>query len=75
MSAYQVEVKKNNNENNASLLRRFSRKIQDTNIVRKVKSSRYAERQPSKLVVKNNALRRLKRKAEYDRLKKLGKVQ
>ncbi len=74
MSAYQVEVKRNTNENNAGLLRRFSRKIQDTNIVRLVKGSRYSERKPSKLVVKNGAIRRIKRKAEYDRLKKLGKV-
>ncbi len=74
MSAYQVEVKKNTNENNASLLRRFSRKIMDTHIIQNVKGNRYAERKPSKLVVKNNALRRLTRKAEYDRLKKLGKV-
>jgi ribosomal protein S21 len=74
MSASQVEVKKNTNENNASLLRRFSRKVMDTHIIQKVKGSRYAERKPSKLVTKNNALRRLSRKADYERLKKLGKV-
>ncbi len=74
MSAYQVEVKRNTNENNASILRRFSRKVQDTNIVRIVKNGRYSERKPSKLAVKNSAVRRIKRKTEYDRLKKLGKV-
>lgn len=74
MSAYQVEVKRNTNENNASVLRRFSRKVQDTHIIQKVKGGRYAERKPSKLVVKNGAIRRIKRKAEYERLKKLGKV-
>lgn len=74
MSASQVEVKKNTNENNASLLRRFSRKVMDTHIIQKVKGSRYNERQPSKLAVKNGAIRRLKRKAEYEKLKKLGKV-
>jgi ribosomal protein S21 len=74
MSASQVEVKKNTNENNASLLRRFSRKVMDTHIIQKVKGSRYNERPPSKLATKNGALRKLKRKAEYERLKKLGKV-
>ncbi|MBP7831725.1 MAG: 30S ribosomal protein S21 [Candidatus Pacebacteria bacterium] len=75
MSAYQVEVKKNNNENNVSLLRRFSRKVMDTHIIQKVKGSRYNERPPSKLATKNSAIRRLKRRAEYEKLKKLGKVQ
>lgn len=75
MSAYQVEVKKNNNENNVSLLRRFSRKIMDTRIIQTVKGNRYNNRPTSKLATKNNALRKLKRKAEYEKLKKLGKVQ
>lgn len=74
MSAYQVEVKKNTNENNVSLLRRFTRKIQETRMVQKLKGSRYNDRKPSKLVTKNAAIRRLKRTAEYEKLKKLGKV-
>ncbi len=75
MSAYQVEVKKNTNENNVSLLRRFSRKIMDTHIIQNVKGNRYNERAPSKLATKNGAIRKLKRRAEYEKLKKLGKVQ
>ncbi len=62
------------NENNASLLRRFSRKVMDTRIIQEVKGNRYNERKPSKLVVKNGAIRRIVRRAEYEKLKKLGKV-
>lgn len=70
----QIEVKKNVNENNLSLLRRFSRKVQDARIVQKIKNERYSERKPSKLSTKKSALKRLERRTEYDKLKKLGKI-
>lgn len=69
-----VEVRKNPNENNASVLRRFSRRIQETGIIRKVKGSRYNERKESKLKVKKSALRRIVRRNEIEKLKKLGKI-
>ena len=69
-----IEVKKNPNENNASVLRRFSRKIQESNIIRKVKSSRYNERKESKLKVKKSALKRMVKRKANDKLRKLGKI-
>jgi ribosomal protein S21 len=69
-----IEVKKNPNENNASVLRRFSRRIQESNIIRKVKSSRYNERKESKLKVKKSALKRMIKRKENDKLRKLGKI-
>ena len=69
-----IEVKKNPNENNASVLRRFSRKIQESNIIRKVKSSRYNERKESKLKIKKSALKRMVKRKENDKLRKLGKI-
>ena len=69
-----IEVKKNPNENNASLLRRFSRKIQESNIIQKVKGNRYNERKESKLKVKLGTLKRLKKRKENDKLRKLGKI-
>jgi ribosomal protein S21 len=69
-----IEVKKNPNENNASLLRRFSRKIQESNIIQKVKGGRYNERQESKLKVKMGTLKRLKKRKETEKLRKLGKI-
>ena len=49
-----IEVKKNPNENNASVLRRFSRKVQESNIIQKVKGSRYNERKESKIKIKKS---------------------
>ncbi len=69
-----IEVRKNPNENNASVLRRFSRRIQESGIIRKVKGSRYNERKESKLKIKKSALKRMARRQEIERLKKLGKM-
>jgi ribosomal protein S21 len=74
MSTTNVEVKKTGHENAMSLIRRFSRKMQETGIIQKVKGSRYSERDMSKLAQKNMALRKLARRKEVERLKKLGKM-
>lgn len=69
-----IEVKKNPNENNASLLRRFSRRMQESNIIQKVKGNRYNERHKSKLKVKLGTLKKLKRRKEIEKMRKLGKI-
>ncbi len=69
-----IEVKKNPNENNSSVLRRFSRRIIESGIIRKVKGARYNLRQESKLKVKKSALKRMARRKEVEKLKKLGKM-
>ena len=69
-----IEVRKNPSENNTSVLRRFSRKIQESNIIQKVKGSRYNERKESKLKVKKATLKRLIKRKETEKLRKLGKI-
>ncbi|MFA7285244.1 MAG: 30S ribosomal protein S21 [Candidatus Paceibacterota bacterium] len=69
-----IEVQKNPNENNASILRRFSRRVQESSIIQKVKKNRYNERTESKLKVKKGTLKRLTRRKEIDKLRKLGKI-
>jgi len=69
-----VEIKKNPNESNQSVLRRFSRRIQESNIIHKVKGGRYNERKESKLKTKKSALKRMGRRKEIEKLKKLGKM-
>ena len=69
-----IEVKKNPNENNPGVLRRFSRRVQESGIIQKVKGSRYNERKESKLKVKKSALKRMVRRREIEKLRKLGKV-
>ncbi len=74
MTKVVIEVNKNQNENNASILRRFSRRIQESGIIRKVKSSRYNKRKESKLIQKRGALKKIERRKEIEVLKKLGKI-
>ena len=69
-----IEVNKNGNENNASILRRFSRRIQESNIIQKVKGSRYNKRKESKLKIKKGTLKHLERRKEIEKLRKLGKI-
>mgnify|MGYP003493885961 FL=1 len=69
-----IEIKKNANENNANTLRRFTRRVQESGILQKVKSKRYNQRTSSKLAQKNAALKKMARRKEIEHLKKLGKV-
>lgn len=74
MPMINIELKKNPHENGLSLIRRFTRKIQESGIIPQVKSNRYAVRDMSKLAQKNMRLKSLTRRAEVERLKKLGKM-
>jgi len=73
MSKTVIEVEKNPNENNTSILRRFSRRIQESGVIQKVKGGRYNLRKDSKLKTKKGALKKLIRRAEVEKLRKLGK--
>ena len=68
-----VEVVKQGNENPASLIRRFSKKMQGAGIVKKMRKIRYSGRQASPLSRKKRALKRIARWAETEQLRKLGK--
>ncbi len=69
-----IEVKKNTNESNMNLVRRFSRKVQESGIIQKVKSKRYNERAESKVKTKIATLKRINRKKVQEKLQKLGKA-
>lgn len=74
MFTINVEVQKTGSESNLSLLRRFSKRVQGAGILRRVRGIRYQERQQSHLKRKQSALKLLEKKAEYERLAKLGKL-
>lgn len=74
MAKVVIEVKKNQNENNASVLRRFSRKVQESSIIPKVKNNRYNERKESKVKIKKATIKRIQRRSEIEKLRKLGKI-
>jgi len=69
-----VEVKKNKNENNLSVIKRFTRKVQESGVLQRVRSIRYLEREKSSNVRKAKKLVSLKKKETFDELVKLGKI-
>ena len=55
-------------------MRRFSRAVQSSGVVKRVKANRYLERPESRYTRKSQALKRLAKRTEAERLKKLGKA-
>lgn len=73
--ATNVQVEKNNNESSANVIRRFTKRVQNAGIVRKVRGQRYHARIKSRNVQKEARLKKLTRKDEYELAHKLGKIQ
>lgn len=69
-----AEVKKQGNESAAALIRRFTKRVQGTQALARVREERYFDRKMSKLKTKRRALVTMKKTEEYARLKKLGKI-
>lgn len=69
-----VEVQKTGNESSLSLLRRFSKRVQGSGVLNKVRSLRYKTRNQSTLRKKVATLKFLERQIERERLAKLGKL-
>lgn len=70
-----VEVTKNGTENSLGVIRRFTKKVQGSGILPRVRSIRYNERGLSHYKTKMKTLKSIKRRAEIVELIKLGKMQ
>ena len=72
--ATNIELQKNPNESNTSMLRRFTKRVQGSGILPRVRSIRYASRKLSPYKVKMQKLSQLGKKAEVEELIKMGKM-
>lgn len=70
-----LEIKKQERETSQNLIRRFTRGIQQSGILLRARKIRFKERKKSEQMKKRAALRREEKKKEYERLKKLGKIE
>ena len=70
-----IGVKKRDNESIQSLLRRFSRRVQQSGILIRTRRSRFYISPLTKRQKKLGALRRLKNRKEREKLYKLGKLE
>lgn len=69
-----VEVHKTGNENSVSLLRRFTKKVQGSGVLPRVRGDRYSSRNISENVKKKKTLKKLKKRVEIMKQIKLGKI-
>lgn len=68
----QVEVKKTGTETTANLVRRFTKRVQQSGILRRARSLRYATRPQSELARKKITLRKLAYRKDLEHKRKLG---
>ncbi len=72
--AINAEVMKTGSESTLSVIRKFSRKVQGTGLIKGSRKTRYYARTKSKTVRKKGALKLLKRRADFKQLVKEGKA-
>ena len=72
--ATNVEVARGSEENNVSVLRRFTKRVQGAGVLGRVRENRFFERTASPYKRKQQALKRLERRAKFSELTKLGKI-
>ena len=69
-----IEVTKNNNENDMSIIRRFTKRVRNAGVLPRVRSIRYNNRVVSKDMRKKETLKKIGKREEIKRLIKLGKL-
>ncbi|MEK7552834.1 MAG: hypothetical protein AAB505_01875 [Patescibacteria group bacterium] len=62
-------------ESNLSLIKRFSKRLQGAGTLRRAKANRYTDRPLSAYKKKQQALKRIQRQTEFERLRKLGLIE
>jgi len=68
-----IEIKKKTKESSQSLIRRFTQRVQRSGLLIRARKNRFRIKQKSKQMKKRTALRREELKAQYQKLKRLGK--
>jgi hypothetical protein len=69
-----VEVKRSGNENALGLLRRFTKRMQGSGVLPRLRKIRYSSRSLSEAVKHKKTLKYLRQKEKNAELLKLGKV-
>ena len=69
-----VHIERKDRESSGSLMRRFSRKVQQAGILPRARSLRFHTRVPSEAQKKKSALQRIAKRKMRERLYKLGKI-
>lgn len=68
-----IQVRKKERETAESLIRRFSRRVQQSGVLRQVRRQRFHQPEQSRTKRREGALYKVKIRKQINRLKKLGK--
>ncbi len=68
-----IQVRKKERETGESLIRRFSRRVQQSGVLRRARKTRFHRAEPSRIKRREEALYKVKIRKVINRLKKLGK--
>ncbi|MFH1657207.1 MAG: hypothetical protein ABH919_01955 [bacterium] len=67
------EIKKQEKENSQGLIRRFTRRIQQSGLLLRIRKSKFRKKNKSRELLKKAALRREELRQEYKEMAKMGK--
>jgi hypothetical protein len=70
--ATNVDITRTKSDNNLGMLRKFSRKVKISGVLKKKRSLRYFERAASDFRKKSQALNRIQKREEYEYREKMG---
>ena len=70
-----VEVQRKEKESTNALARRFTRKVQQSKLLMIARGLRYRKRPTSRTKKQKDALRRIEKTKEFEKLRKLGKIE
>jgi len=69
-----MEVKKKDSESSSALIYRFTKKLQQSGILREARKRRFRTRPVSRIKKRLSALHRAKKKEAYEKAKKMGSL-
>lgn len=67
-------MRKKEGESNESLMRRFTRRVQSTGVLNRVKKRQFLTKKPNKRAQRLSAIRRTETAKEREHLRKIGKL-
>jgi hypothetical protein len=67
-----MEIRKREGESSTSLIYRFTKRVQQSGVLREAKKRRFRTRTESRIKRKLSALHRVEKKKKFERAKKMG---
>lgn len=72
--AVNIEVAKSGNDNNLGLIRKFTKRVQGSGVLSRVRGLRYSSRKPSEYVKKKKTLKKIAARLKIREMIKMGKM-